>query len=153
VEKVASNRRYLDEGGQPRFDRLSATRDPKARAAEEGLIDPWLKVLSFWDGDKPLLALSAYATHPMSFYGKGGVSADFVGLARKRRQADDAEVFQTPASGCSGTVTAGKYNDGAADNRPVLADRLYAAMKAAWAATKRHPLREASFRCVPLKLE
>ncbi len=47
-----------------------------------GLIDSWLKTLSYWDGDRPLLALSCYATHPMSHDGRGGVSADFVGLAR-----------------------------------------------------------------------
>ncbi|HJT76355.1 MAG TPA: hypothetical protein VJ739_04060, partial [Gemmataceae bacterium] len=94
VEKVASNRRYLGPDGRPQFGRMSATHDPKIRAQPEGVIDPWLKTLSFWDGDRPLLALSCYATHPMSYYGKGGVSSDFVGLARKRRQADDPAVFQ-----------------------------------------------------------
>src|SRR5690349_13541597 len=88
VSEVASNRRYPGPDGKPRFDRTSATRDPKAREQPEGTIDPWLKTLSFWDGDKPVAALSCYATHPMSHYGKGEVSADFVGLARKRRQAD-----------------------------------------------------------------
>jgi hypothetical protein len=153
VEEVASNRRYPGPDGKPRFDRTSATRDPKAREQPEGLIDPWLKTLSFWDGDQPVLALSCYATHPMSYYGKGGVSADFVGLARKRRQADDPRVFQVYTSGCSGNVTAGKYNDGNPDNRPVLADRIYQAMAAAWKATRREPLREVGFRTVPLRLE
>lgn len=154
VEKVASNRRYLDEGGKVRYDRMSASRDAKIRAGEEGTIDPYLKTLSFWDAeDKPILALSAYATHPMSYYGKGGVSADFVGMARKRRQTDLPDVLQIYASGCSGNVTAGKYNDGAAENRPVLADRVYAAMKEAWTGTKKRPLKEIGFRSVPLKLE
>jgi hypothetical protein len=89
----------------------------------------------------------------MSYYGKGGLSADFVGLARKRRQADDAGIFQIYVSGCSGNVTAGKYNDGAAENRPVLADRVYRAMKAAWEATKRRPLGAIAFRTAPLRLE
>src|SRR4029077_381179 len=127
VEQVASNRRYHDMDGRVRFNRMSASRDPLIRAGEEGTIDPWLKTLSFWDDDTPLLALNAYATHPMSFYGRGEVSADLVGMARKRRQADDPKVLQIYASGCSGNVTAGKYNDGAPENRPVLADRLYAA--------------------------
>src|SRR5207248_2521002 len=116
VEKVASNRRYTDETGTVHYNRMSATRDPKIRAAEEGTIDPFLKTVSLWDGDAPLLGLSAYATHPMSYYGKGGVSADFVGMARRRRQADTPGVFQMYASGCSGNVTAGKYNDGSPDN-------------------------------------
>jgi hypothetical protein len=132
---------------------MSATRDPKVRAGEEGTIDPFLKTVSLWDGDAPLLGLSAYATHPMSYYGKGGVSADFVGMARRRRQADTPGVFQMYASGCSGNVTAGKYNDGSPDNRPVLAGRLHAAMAAAWKDTNRVPLKDVAFRSAELRLE
>jgi hypothetical protein len=154
VEKVASNRRYIDEAGKVRYDRMSASRDAKIRAGEEGTIDPYLKTLSFWDTeDKPILALSVYATHPMSYYGKGAVSADFVGMARKRRQTDLPDVLQIYASGCSGNVTAGKYNDGAAENRPVLAERIHAAMKEAWKQTNKHRLKEIAFHSTPLRLE
>jgi hypothetical protein len=152
VEKVASNRRYLTDDGKPAFGRTSATRDPKVREKPEGTVDPVLRTFSFWDGEQAVLALSCYATHPMSYYGKGGVSADFVGLARKRRQADDPKVKQLYVSGCSGNVTAGKYNDGNPDNRPVLADRIYQAMRAAWKATERQPLEKIDFRVTPLKL-
>jgi hypothetical protein len=153
VEQLASNRRYVGPDGKPQFGRGSATRDPKIREQPEGIIDPWLRTLSFWNGDTPIAALSCYATHPMSYYGKGGVSADFVGMARKRRQADDPNVFQIYASGCSGNVTAGKYNDGAVENRPILAERLYQAMKEAWKETRRHELGDLNFRSVPLRLE
>jgi hypothetical protein len=153
VEQIASNRRYLGPDGRPAFGRTSATRDPQIRAQPEGTVDPWLKTLSFWDGDRPVAALSCYATHPMSYYGRGGVSSDFVGLARKRRQADTPGVAQLYFSGCSGNVTAGKYNDGNPANRPVLADRLYQAMAAAWNATQRRPLERLAFRSVPLRLE
>ena len=153
VEKVASNRRYIDENGKVQYNRMSASRDAKIRAGEEGTIDPYLKTLSFWSGATPVLALNAYATHPMSFYGRGEVSADFVGMARKRRQADDPKILQIYASGCSGNVTAGKYNDGSLENRPVLAERIYSAMKSAWADTKKHQLTKISFRSVPLNLE
>jgi hypothetical protein len=153
VEKVASNRRYIDESGKVQYSRMSASRDPKIRAGEEGTIDPMLKTLSFWNGDTPLFGLSAYATHPMSYYGRGGVSADFVGMARKRRQADTPNVFQMYASGCSGNVTAGKYNDGDAANRAVLAERIHTAMSAAWKATKKAPVKDVAFRSVPLTLE
>jgi hypothetical protein len=152
VKKVASNRRYLD-GDQPRFGRTSATRDPRIRAKPEGTIDPYLRTLSFWEEDRPVSALSCYATHPMSYYGKGRVSSDFVGLARKRRQADDPSVFQIYASGCSGNVTAGKYNDGSAANRPVLAERIYQGLAGAWKATRREKLTALSFRSLPLRLE
>src|SRR5271166_3278743 len=89
----------------------------------------------------------------MSYYGKGGVSADFVGLARKRRQADDPRLAQIYVSGCSGNVTAGKYNDGSLRNRPILAERIYSAMTAAWKATQKKPLTEVSFRSVIMRLE
>jgi hypothetical protein len=152
VERIASNRRYQDEGGRIQFNRMSATRDPRVRAAEEGLIDPYLKTLSFWDSDRPVLALSAYATHPMSFYGKGGASSDFVGLARKLRQAEEPRTHQIYVSGCSGNVTAGKYNDGAAENRLELAKRLHEAMREAWKNTTTQPIGEVTFRTTPLRL-
>ena len=153
VEKVASNRRYLGSDGKPRFGRTSATRDAAVREQPEGIVDPWLKTLSFWDGDRPLVAVSCYATHPMSYYGKGGVSSDFMGLARKRRRADEPKVAQIYVSGCSGNVTAGKYNDGSPDNRPILAERMYQGMAAAWKATKRHPLNRIQFRSELMRLE
>jgi hypothetical protein len=89
----------------------------------------------------------------MSYYGKGGVSADFIGMARRRRQADGLGAMQMYASGCSGNVTAGKYNDGDPANRPVLAERMYRAMAEAWKATKKSPVTKAEFRSVPLALE
>lgn len=152
VERVASNRRFVDDTGRLRFDRTSASRDPKAHAADGGTIDPFLKTLSFWDGDHAILAMSAYATHPMSYYGKGGVSADFVGLARKLRQADEPKTLQMYISGCSGNVTAGKYNDGAAENRSELAKRLYSAMREAWKNTTKQAVSECTFRTTPLQL-
>lgn len=153
VEKVSSNRRYVGPDGLPRFNRMSATRDAKIRDAEDGTIDPWLKTLSFWDRDRKVLALSVYATHPMSYYGGGVVSADFVGLARKRRLSDDPLTVQMYASGCSGNVTAGKYNDGSPDNRAILADRIYTAMVEASKNTKRHPLTDVLFCSEKLRLK
>lgn len=151
VEKVASNRRFPGKNGKPRFDRSSMSGgDPVKRDAPDGTIDPWLRTLSFWDGETPVCALHVYAVHPMAFWGSGRVSADFPGLARSRRQADDPAVFQIYASGCSGNLTAGKYNDGSPANRPVLADRLYKAMVTAWKATERKPLEKVGFRNVPM---
>ena len=153
VKDVASNRRYVNEAGEVRYDRMSASRDPKIRAGETGTIDPMLKTLSLWDGDTPVVALSSYATHPMSHYGKGGTTADFVGMARRMRQGEEPGTLQIYISGCSGNVTAGKFNDGSPDNRPVLAKKIHAAMKSAWANTKREPITQCVFRSVPLKLE
>ncbi len=152
VEQVASNRRILGDDGKVRFIRFSATKDPKIRDEPEGLIDPWLKTLSFWKDDEPLAALSYYATHPMSYYGDGRVSADFCGLARQKRQDEEPKVFQVYFNGCAGNITAGKYNDGSKENRPVLRDRIYTAMKAAWKATRRHALTSWGWRVEPIQL-
>lgn len=146
VEQVASNRRYHAPDGTLRFDRTSACRDPVARAAELGTIDPWLKSLSFWNGDSPLAVVHAYATHPMSYYGRGEVSDDFVGLARRTRAAEQPGVQQIYFSGASGNVTAGKHNDGAPENRALLAQRLANGMRAAWEKTDRAPLESISLR-------
>ena len=153
VKKVASNRRYIREDGRPAFDRMSATRDAAIRDQPEGLIDPWLKTFSFWDEDRPILALTCYATHPMSYYGQGGISADFIGQARRRRQDDLPDVFQIYTTGCSGNVTAGKYNDGSPENRAILADRIYQAMVEAWSKTTRSPITQADYRATPMRLE
>jgi hypothetical protein len=152
VERVASNRRVVDASGRAAFARGSAGADPAIRDLPEGLIDPWLKVISFWDGETPVAAISAYATHPMSYYGQGAVSSDFVGLARARRQANSHGVHQIYFSGASGDVTAGKYNDGSREHRERLTARMHKAMVAAFDSTKRHPLRAIAFRSVPLVL-
>jgi hypothetical protein len=89
----------------------------------------------------------------MSYYGRGGVSADFVGMARDMQQRADASVRQIYVTGCSGDVTAGKYNDGSEDNRRVLADRLLDGMKAAWKSTKKLPLGKVAFRNTQFELD
>jgi hypothetical protein len=152
VEKVASNRRIVGDDGKVKAVRYSATKDKAVRDEPEGLIDPWLKTLSFWDGDRPLAALHYYATHPMSYYGDGRVTSDFCGLARQKRQDEDPKVFQVYFTGCAGNVTAGKYNDGAKENRPVLRDRIYEAMAAAWKATERQAVTGWDWRVEPVKL-
>ncbi|RIK74863.1 MAG: hypothetical protein DCC67_16035 [Planctomycetota bacterium] len=153
VERVASNRRYVLPDATVRFDRTSSTRNPAAIAADEGLIDPNLKTLSFWNGDAPLAAVSFYAVHPMSYYGQGEVSADFPGLARRKRQLESPGVLQIYASGCSGNVVAGKYNTGDRHLRTVLADRLHAAMVAAWKDVERFPATGYKVRLATLQLQ
>lgn len=152
VWEVASNRRTIDPDGTPRFDRMSATRDPERRARPEGTIDPLLRCLSFWDGDTPRAALYHYSVHPMSYYGQGGVSSDFVGAARLLAETESPGVFSIYASGCSGNTIAGKYNDGDPANRAVLASRLHRGMVEAWRASQRVPIDEVSFRNVTFTL-
>lgn len=153
IEQIASNRRYLGADGAPRHDRMSSMAPGYATGQPEGAIDPWLRTLSFWNGDRPLAAMSAYATHPMAFYGTGRVTADFPGMARARRQQETPDVLQIYVSGASGNVVAGKFNDGSEESRRNLAHRLYDGMVAAWDATERYPLDHAEFRSAPLHLK
>ncbi len=122
--------------------------DPQVRAAPEGIIDPAVRVLSLWNGDQPVTVLSYYATHPQSYYAQGGVSCDFVGIARRLRDQAQPGVFFVHFNGAAGNVTAGKYNDGSPENRPVLARRLADGMAAAQldAAAHKTPITTADLR-------
>lgn len=153
VEKVASNRRVQYADGTVRFDRYSRAEPDSLQAAlEPGEIDPWLKSISFYNGEQELAVLSCYATHPMSSYGQGAVSADFIGQARRRRQVDTPAALQIYMTGCSGDVTAGKYNDGSLAARGLLADRLYRALLTAAQKTERHQLDDWAFRSATMTL-
>ena len=135
VLEVAGNRRVQVIDGKVGKMRGSGSKDPVLRALPEGLIDPFLKTVSFWNGDKKLAALHYYATHPMSYYGDGIISHDFAGMAREKRTQEEG-VPHIYFTGCGGNIGAGKYNDGAPANRTVLRDRMADAMRRAKAAEK-----------------
>lgn len=151
VTEVASNRRVMGPDGKVRAVRTSATKDAGVRAAPEGTIDPLLRTISFWNGEKKLAVLHYYGTHPMSYYGDGIVSSDFVGIARERRTAED-HVPHIYFTGCGGNVTAGKYNDGNPANRPILANRMLVAMKASEASAQKTPVGRIAWQTKPVVL-
>jgi hypothetical protein len=140
VDRVASNRRVMGPDGMVKYVRYSSCTIPEAIAAPEGTIDPLVRLWSLWNGEKPLVVVTYYATHPQSYYGQGGVSCDFVGLARGLREAAVPGVPHIHFNGAAGNVTAGKYNDGSPENRSILAGRLAEGMREAWATTKRTPI-------------
>ncbi|WP_395737616.1 hypothetical protein [Prosthecobacter sp.] len=152
VEKVASNRRILGEDGKIAKMRLSATKDAALRDLPEGLVDPMLKTLSFWNGEKKLAVLHYYATHPMSYYGDGMVTYDFVGTARERRTQADG-VPHLYFTGCGGNIAAGKYNDASKEARVRLGENIHAAMVASEKEMKRVPLTRIEWRAIPVVLK
>lgn len=139
VEKVASNRRILGEDGKVKVTRYTATRDPKVRAMPVGTIDPFLKSLSFWNGEKCLAVLTFYATHPQSYYRTGKANPDFPGMARNSRQKETG-VPHIHFNGAGGNIGAGKWNDGSVENRAVLAKRVEQGMKSAFENTRKQLL-------------
>jgi hypothetical protein len=144
VFKVASNRRILGPDGKVMYTRTSATKDSIIRAAPEGLIDPMVSLISFWNNDKPLAVLSYYASHPQSYYRTGISNPDFPGIARFMRQLAVPDALHIHFNGAGGNLTAGKYNDGAKENRLILAERLADGMKRAWDNTKHEPVGQAN---------
>ena len=119
--------------------KLSILNPEEARAAPVGLIDPAVRVISFWNGNRPLAALTYYASHPQVAFGKGIPTPEFVGLARERLQKETG-AFQVYFTGAGGNVTLGKYNDGTERARQEFAGRMLDTMRRAWTATARSPL-------------
>ena len=154
VEKVASNRRILGPDGKVAFGRMSKSTKPEAQAAPEGTIDPLVRIVVFWQEDKPLAVMTYYATHPQSYYGQGLVNWDFVGIARQLREKALPGVPHIHFNGAGGNVAAGKYNDGSKEKRPLLAQRLAQGMQLAWKTQQRSPLtaRDVSWKIEPVKL-
>lgn len=132
VKKVASNRRLLGADGKVRLMRWSKSKSPDAIQAPEGVIDPDLRSLCFWNGEHPVAVLSYYATHPQSYYGQGDVNYEFVGMAREARNQALPGTLNVYFNGAAGNVAAGKYNNGEPEMRPVLAQRVEQAMQQAF---------------------
>ena len=153
VEKVASNRRILGPDGKVQHVRYTACADPEIRDKPVGTIDPQLKLISLWDGETPIVAMTYYATHPQSYYRTGQANPDFPGIAREDRQKATG-IPHIHFDGAGGNIGAGKWNDGAHENRQILADRVADGMKRAWEATQKSPITAADlgWKSVPVAL-
>ena len=152
VDRVASNRRVMGEDGKVRAVRWTKTLDPDVRAAPEGVIDPELKTIGFWNDEEKIASLHYYAVHPTSYDRTGEVTHDFVGLARERLRREDADTHHLYFTGCAGNITAGKYNDGSVKNRTLFTNRIYEAMKLSEKEALRRPLVSLEWHVEPICL-
>ncbi len=154
VKDVASNRRILGDDGKVRVTRFTTCTDPKVRAEPEGTIDPELTSLSFWNEDQPVAVLSYYACHPQSYYRTGIPSPDFPGIARFMRGQSVPDVLHVHFNGAGGNIGAGKFNDGAKENRLILAQRVAAGMTQAYESAIKTPITAADvgWAVVPVAL-
>ena len=141
VEKVAGNRRIIGLDGKLISQRGSASRKPEHHRYPEGLIDPTLKTVVFYNGERKLVASHYYACHPMSYYGDGMVSADFCGLARRRRQEQEPDCTHLYFNGCGGNIGAGKYNNGSKEARVELTHRMFDGIVASESDLKPQPIK------------
>jgi hypothetical protein len=151
VHEVASNRRVMGEDGKVKGVRWTRCRDAGLRDAPEGLIDPFLKTVSFHQGERKLASLHFYAVHPTSHDGEGRVTCEFVGIARDRLSAMEGvpHIYFTE---CAGNITTGKYNDGEGDYRERFVGRIFEAMTEAGAASKPCPMGPVEWRVEPVIL-
>jgi hypothetical protein len=150
VDRVASNRRLKNADGTITV-RWSSCTDPKLIARPEGPIDPYLKTITFAQGEKPIARLHFYATHPQSFYGDPRASWDVPGIARERLQ-NESGVHEIYFTGCAGDMTMGKYNNRTPEARTALAGRLYQGMKDSTAKPKFLPIEKIVWQTAPLPL-
>lgn len=132
VYQVASNRRIINKDGTMEVMRATACKDSVLRAKPEGLIDPEVSLIAFWNSEQPLAVLSFYACHPQSYYLTKTANPDFPGVARFYRQLAVPEALHVHFNGAGGNIGAGKYNDGSPENRMILAERLADGMERAW---------------------
>lgn len=152
VRDVASNRRCLGADGKVAHVRYTKTKDPAIINEPQGLIDPVLRSISFWNDDRKLAAMHYYAVHPTNQDKDFTVTPDFAGLARNRRQADEPDALHMYFTGCAGNITAGKYNDGDYAQRPILRDKIYDAMVEAEQGADRFELRSYDWHVEPVTL-
>lgn len=151
VPRLASNRRPLGADGKVIGVRWTQCRDAALRALPEGVIDPYLRTVSFWHGGRKRAALHYYTTHPTSYDATGVVTTDFPGIARERLGREEG-VPHLYFTGCAGNITPGKYNDGVANNRLLFADKIYTAMRSAEAHAEELPVARYEWRTAPVCL-
>lgn len=155
VTEVASNRR-VERTADGKVGRMrgSSCKIEGLRLLPEGVIDPVVSVLSFWNGNAPVAVISSYACHPQSYYRLGIPSPDFPGIARFIRGQDVNAALHVHFNGAGGNVAAGKYNDGSQPNRMILAQRLAAGMRDAYDRSTKRPLAAADvgWNAVPVSL-
>jgi hypothetical protein len=154
VKEVASNRRVMGSDGKVKAVRYTATKDATLRAEPIGIIDPMVSLISFWNGDKPIAVLSYYACHPQSYYRTGIPNPDFPGIARFIRGQAVPEALHVHFNGAGGNIGAGKFNDGAKENRVTLATRLAEGMSRAWQATTKREIKpqDVGWQVAPVSL-
>ena len=139
VEQVASNRRIVGPDGKwqsTRYQRHQGREGPRraGRADRSVAEDAELLERRHAAGGPALLR---HAPDELLRRRPGQQRLLRPGPAKRR---EETKVFQVYFTGCAGNVTAGKYNDGAKENRPVLRDRIHDGMAAAWKATERQAL-------------
>lgn len=150
VDRVASNRRLELADGSIKQRGSNTKNSPTLRELEEGLIDPWVRTVSFEGSAGAIAQLHYYASHPQSFYGDGRATYDVPGIIRDKIE-EAGGAFQLYVTGCGGDVAYGKYNDGSREARTELTARLQAGIKQSIASLTHHPVKPMQWTIEPVQ--
>jgi hypothetical protein len=151
VERVASNRRLVRADGSIQGRSSNTKSSPQLRELPEGVIDPWVRTISFENSKSSHVQVHFYASHPQSFYGDSRASYDVPGIIRERIEKKTG-VFQLYVTGCGGDIAFGKYNDGSPRAREQITKRLQSGIEKSIANLKRQPVTPLSWRIKKLHL-
>ncbi|MGZ0169019.1 MAG: carbohydrate-binding family 9-like protein [Planctomycetales bacterium] len=150
VERVASNRRLERADGSIQGRSSNTKKSPALRELDEGLIDPWVRTVSFESSDDAIAQLHYYASHPQSFYGDGRATYDVPGMIRERLETNGG-AFQVYVTGCGGDVAYGKYNNGSLEARTELTARLQSGIEQSIASLTQHPVKPMQWSVEPVR--
>ena len=131
VHEVACNRRVIGPDGKIKYTRTSATIDPAARADRKARSIRSSRSIAFQYDDRLLARLYYYTTHPMSYYGDGRVSSDFVGLAATSATSRSRASCTSTSPVRRGTSRRENITTGTMPTAPLLAERVHRGMVAA----------------------
>jgi DNA-binding beta-propeller fold protein YncE len=150
VDRVASNRRLERADGSIQGRGSNTKTSPALRELEEGLIDPWVRTVSFEGSDNAIAQMHYYASHPQSFYGDGRATYDVPGIIRERLEKNGG-AFQLYVTGCGGDVAFGKYNDGSLEARTQLTARLQTGIEQSIASLEPRPVETMRWSVEPVR--
>lgn len=155
VSRIACNRRIIGDDGKMRITRgIAAFKShPELLDLPEGLVDPMLKTVAFYDGQTKVAACHYYAVHPISLPHDGAVSAEFPGLARRKMQQAEPDCTHIYFTACAGNINAGKYTNLTPANMRELAGRLHDAMAEAGTLLQPKAIDSVAWKTVELRPE
>ena len=155
VSRIACNRRILGDDGKVKVNRSVNCFDkrPDLFDLPEGLIDPMLKTVAFYDGETKVAACHYYAVHPISMIHDGKVSAEFTGVARQLAEKAEPDCTHLYFTGCAGNINAGQYTNLTAANMRELGGRLWDAMAKAGEKLTARPIKSLSWKTVDIQPE
>lgn len=153
VSRVACNRRILGDDGKVRINRgvNCFESHPELRDLPEGLIDPMLKTVAFYEGENKIAALHYYAVHPISRVHDGVVSAEFPAVARRLAEKAEPGCAHIYFTACAGNINAGKYTNLTATNMHELGGRIHEAIARAGTALQPQPIESIAWTATNLQ--